>query len=90
MSSYSIQANNVSQSTPKLKKGNINIITAVSVYFAVGENPVATDRCSLMLAGDSRTLRMPVSCSRIAFLAVKESGPVSITELTGVKASCSI
>ena len=89
MASYSIQATNTSQTTPKIGRGTITIYPSVSVYFAVGENPVATANGALIMAGTSRTLRFPVSCSKIAFLAVDQPGAVSVVETTGVKASCS-
>ena len=89
MASYSIQATAVSQQTPKIGRGTITIYPSVSVYFAVGENPTATVNGAVIMAGTSRTLRLPVSCSKIAFLAVELPGAVSIVKDTGVKASCS-
>jgi len=89
MASYSISANNVSQTTPKLARGTVTISSDVTVYWTVGESPTATDRCALLSAGDSKTLRLPVSCSKIAVLAVNIPGTVNITEINGTKASCS-
>ena len=91
MASYSIQANDVSQTTPVLQKGPIRIETAVSVYWTVGENPVATDRCALLMAGQSRELRLPVKCSRIAVLAVSDPGYFTVIEQSGgASSSCSL
>ena len=89
MASYSLQANDVSQSTPKLPKGTISMISDVPVFWIVGENPTATDKCALLLAHDVRILKLPVGCSRIAILAVDVPGPISISEINGTKASCS-
>jgi len=90
MATYSIQANNVSQTTPVLQKGPIRIEAIVSVYWTVGENPTATDKCALLRAGQTRDLRLPVKCSRIAFLAVKEPGYVTVAEQNGgASSSCS-
>jgi hypothetical protein len=89
MASYSIEATSVSQQTPKIGRGTVTIYPSVSVFFAVGENPTATVNGAVIMAGASRTLRLPVSCSKIAFLAVDQQGTVSIVEDTGVKASCS-
>jgi hypothetical protein len=67
MASYNLQANDISQSTPKLQKGPVTL-----------------------RAGESRTLNLPVKCSRIAVLAVSTPGAVTIEEeIGGAKASCS-
>ena len=89
MASYSINANSVSQSTPVLARGPVTITAQASVFWCVGENPVADDRCALLRAGASLQLRIPVKCSRIAFLAVKDPGWVTVHEVNGTKASCS-
>jgi len=91
MASYSINANDVSQSTPVLQKGPISIHAQVAVYYIVGENPVANNKnCGLLMAGQTRNLRLPVKCSRVAVVAVKEPGYVTVTETGGgAKASCS-
>ena len=89
MASYSINANPVSQSTPVLARGPVTITAQVSVYWRVGENPVADNRCALVRAGATQTLRIPVKCSKIAFLAVDTPGWVTVHEVSGVKASCS-
>ena len=90
MATYSIQANDVSQTTPVLQKGPIRIEAAVSVYWTVGENPTATNKCALLMAGQTRDLRLPVKCSRIAFMAVKEPGYVTVSEQNGgASSSCS-
>jgi hypothetical protein len=89
MASYSINANSVSQSTPVLARGPVTITSQASVFWRVGENPVADNKCALLRAGTTQTLRIPVKCSRIAFLAVKDPGWVTVSELNGTKASCS-
>ncbi len=89
MASYSINANSVSQSTPVLARGPVTITAQVSVFWRVGENPVADNKCALLRAGTTQTLRIPVKCSKIAFLAVKDLGWVTVSELNGTKASCS-
>lgn len=90
MASYSIQANSTSQATPKLIRGKVLIVTQTSVYFKVGNDPVA-DRtgCALIPAGSTRELRLPTGCLQIAFIAVKDPGNVSIVEVNETKASCS-
>ena len=89
MASYSINANSVSQTTAVLARGPIIITADVSVYWRVGENPVADTNCAFVPAGKNLKIRIPVKCSKIAVLAVNESGWVSIRELNGTKASCS-
>lgn len=91
MATYSIQANEVSQSTPVLQKGPISIYAQVAVYYIIGENPTASAKnCGLLMAGQTRDLRLPVRCSRVAVVAVKEPGWVTVTEMGGgAKASCS-
>jgi hypothetical protein len=89
MASYSINAGSVSQSTPVLARGPVTITAQVSVFWRVGENPVADNKCALLRAGTSQELRIPVKCSRIAFLAVNTPGWVSVHEVNGTKASCS-
>lgn len=92
MASYNLQATDVSQSTPRLQKGPVTIRAYVSIYFKVGEDPVADTRtCALLRAGESRTLRLPVKCSSIAVIAVDEPGAVTVAEeIGGAKASCSV
>jgi len=90
MASYSINANSVSQATPVLQKGPIRIEAIVSVYWTVGENPTATDKCALLRAGQTRDLRLPVKCSRVAVLAVNDPGYVTVSEQNGgASSSCS-
>jgi hypothetical protein len=89
MASYSINAGSVSQSTPVLARGPVTITAQVSVFWRVGENPVADNKCALLRAGTSQELRIPVKCSKIAFLAVNTPGWVSVHEVNGTKASCS-
>ena len=89
MASYSINANSVSQTTPVLARGPVTIISEVSVYWRVGENPTADNKCALLRAGTRQEIRIPVKCSKIAFLAVREPGLVTVAEVNGVKASCS-
>jgi hypothetical protein len=89
MASYSINANLISQSTPVLARGPVTITAQVSVFWRVGENPIADNKCALLRAGTSQELRIPVKCSKIAFLAVNTPGWVSVHEVNGTKASCS-
>ena len=89
MASYSINANSVSQTTPVLARGPVTITATVNVFWRVGENPTADNRCALLRAGTTQTLRIPVKCSKIAFLAVDEPGWVTVIETNGTKASCS-
>ena len=89
MASYSINANSVSQTTPVLARGVVTITAQVSVYWRVGENPVADNKCALLRAGTSQELRIPVKCSKIALLAVNTSGWITVHEINGTKASCS-
>lgn len=90
MASYSIHANSVSQTTPVLARGLVIIAAQVSVFWRVGENPIADNRCALLRAGTSLQLRIPVKCSKIAFLAVKDPGYVTVSEQNGgASSSCS-
>lgn len=89
MASYSISANSVSQSTPVLARGSITINAQVAVYWRVGEDPIADKTCAFVPAGKTLTLRIPVKCSKIAFLAVNKTGWVTVHEINGTKASCS-
>jgi len=88
MASYSIQASDVSQTTPKLSRGQVSITSSVPIYWVVGENPIADSRCSIILAHDTRIIRLPVSCSKLAVLAVETPGTVSIVEINGIRSSC--
>ena len=90
MSAYSLNATNVSQQSPVLRKGIVRLYSSVAIYFMVGENPVVDPtKCALLRAGESREMRFPVKCSKIAVQAVGASGAVTITEQAGgVKASC--
>lgn len=92
MSAYSLTATNVSQQTPKLKKGIVKIYASVSVYWVVGEDPQANNKnCAVLRAGETIELRLPVKCSCIAVLAVNESGAVTIVEHNGgARSSCSL
>ena len=92
MPAYSIQAQTASsQQSPNLAKGPVRIVATVSVYWAVGENPVASRTgCAMLAAGKDLVLRMPVKCSRIAVLAVNNPGVVTvIEEFGGARSSCS-
>ena len=88
MASYNIQANLVSQSTPKLQRGEIKIIANVSVYFRIGDNPQADNRCAFIPAGTSRQIRLPTNCLRVAVQAVNSPGGVTIVEVSKAKSSC--
>ena len=92
MASYSLTATDVSQQSPKLKKGIIQVYTSVDIYWVVGEDPVANkDCCAVLRAGKSIELRLPVKCSRIAVLAVREFGAVTVIENNGgASSSCSL
>jgi hypothetical protein len=91
MAMYSFIANEVSQSTPVLQKGPVSIYAAVNIYFSVGENPVANrQNCALIRAGETKQLKLPVKCCKIAVLAVSESGTVTVSEISGgASSSCS-
>ena len=89
MASYSILATNTNQTTPVLARGPVTITATVNVYWRVGENPVADTKCALVRAGATQTLRIPVKCSKLAVLAVADSGWVTVHEINGTKASCS-
>jgi|FreactcultuFSWF8_1027224.scaffolds.fasta_scaffold04227_2 hypothetical protein len=91
MASFSIQANNQqSQATPVLARGRVLIVTQSSIYFRVGsDDPQANNSCAFIPAGESRELRLPTQCLKIAVLAVDQPGNVSIVEINGTKASCS-
>ena len=90
MTSFVINATNQSQATPVLRKGPIRIHASVSIYWRVGEQPVANNNCALLPAGQSIDLKLPVKCSKVAVLAVKDSGTVTVTETGGgASSSCS-
>ena len=91
MSAYSFTANSTSQQTPVLKKGPVKIFAAVPIYWCVGENPkINTNNSAMLAAGETREIRLPVKCSRIAIQAIKDPGVVTVTEISGgAKASCS-
>jgi hypothetical protein len=89
MSSYNIRANSISQSTPKLQRGEIKIVAEVSVYFRIGNDPAADDKCAFVPAGESRQIRLPTNCLRVAVQAVNTAGSVTIVEVSKAKASCS-
>jgi len=91
MASYSIQANDVSQPTPVLRKGPVTLHASVSVYFKIASDPAADSQsCALILAGQSRTINLPVKCLKIAVLAVDTHGSISIIEESGgASSSCS-
>ena len=92
MASYSINANSVSQSTPVLRKGPVTLHAGVSVYFKIASDPVADNQsCALLLAGQRRTINLPVKCLKIAVLAVDTHGAISIIEESGgASSSCSL
>ena len=89
MASYNIQASQHSQSTPKLQRGEIKIIADVSVYFRIGNDPIADNRCAFIPAGESRQIRLPTNCLQVAVQAVNQQGSVTIVEVSKTKASCS-
>lgn len=89
MASYNIQANNVSQSTPKLQRGEIKIISTVAIYFRIGNNPQADSKCAFIPAGESRQIRLPTNCLQAAVMAINKPGSVTIVEVNKTKSSCS-
>lgn len=89
MASYNIQADSTSKSTPKLQRGEIKISTEVSVYFRIGNDPVANSHCAFIPAGESRQIRLPTNCLQVAVQAVNAPGSVSVYEVSKAKASCS-
>lgn len=91
MTTYTIQANNESQSTPVLKRGRIQIYTTVPIYYMIAEWPeVDTKTCAVIPAGEFRDIVLKTKCNRIAVQAVKDSGTVTITEkYGGARSSCS-
>lgn len=92
MSSHSIKSNTDTSTTgAKLKKGLVKITTSTAVFWAIGENPVASrNGCALLPAGETLELQLPVNCSRLAVLAVSEPGSVTIAEVSKARASCSL
>ena len=89
MASFNLQADAVSRSTPKLARGEIRITAEVPVYYRIGNDPVANDRCAFIAAGKTLTVRLPTSCLQLAVLAVNTPGGVTVAEVNGTKASCS-
>jgi hypothetical protein len=91
MATYSLQATDVSQTTPVLRKGPVTLHAGVSVYFKIASDPVADkETCALLMAGQSRTVNLPVKCLKIAVLAVNGPGSVNIVEESGgASSSCS-
>lgn len=92
MSVYALTATHESQQSPVLNKGLVRITTSVSIYYAIGEMPIASsNNCAILNAGETKDIRFPVKCSKIAFLAVNQIGPLTILELPGgAKSSCSL
>jgi hypothetical protein len=90
MTSFVLNATSQSQPTPVLRKGPIRITATVSVYWKVGENPMANTNCALLKAGQSIDLVLPVKCSKVAVLAVNDWGTALVTETGGgASSSCS-
>lgn len=91
MASYSIKVSNVSQSSPVLAKGKVQLTTDVSVFYAIGTNPIAVPgKTSILRAGQKETLILPLDGYRIALIQVKEPGRASIVEQHGgASSSCS-
>lgn len=91
MPTYIINADNTSQSSPVLKKGKIKLYTDVTVYWAIGEKPIANKiNCAVLAAGESRELNLPVKCSKVAIMAADKAGIFTVTEVQGgARASCS-
>ena len=92
MASYSIPVNNSTSTTTDntLPKSTVQVSATVPVYYRVGsDNPQATAQCAVIQSGQTLTLRLPVKCLKIAFLAVNQPGYATIVEINGTKASCS-
>jgi len=90
MASYSVYAKlDESQTSPILVRGEIRISADVTVYYRIGENPIADSRCAVIRAGQSITTTLPSCGLKIAFLATNNSGHVSIVQVNKTKASCS-
>lgn len=91
MSAQSITTNTTTSTQgSKLKRGRVKIYASTSVFWAIGENPIASrDKCALLRAGETIELKIPVNCSRLAVLAATEPGFVTITEIAGARSSCS-
>ena len=92
MPAYSITSNTTTSTQgPKLKKGLVRIRTSTDIYWMIGENPTASKtNCAILRAGDTLELRLPVNCSKLSVLAIKEPGAVTIIDITGgARSSCS-
>lgn len=91
MASYSMKVSDVSQTSLVLAKGKVQLNTDVSIFYAIGVDPVAiAGKTSLLRAGQKETIVMPTAGYRIAVLQVKEPGRVSIIEQPGgASSSCS-
>ena len=91
MSSYSMKVSAVSQVSPPLAKGKVQLTTDVSIFYAIGADPIAIPgKTSLLRAGQKETLVLPANGYRIALVQVKEPGRVSIVEQPGgASSSCS-
>lgn len=86
-----MKVSNVSQSSPVLAKGKVQLTTDVSVFYAIGTNPIAVPgKTSILRAGQKETLILPSDGYRIALIQVKEPGRASIVEQPGgASSSCS-
>ena len=91
MASYAMKVSDVSQSSPVLTKGKIQLTSDVSVFYAIGVDPIAVvGKTSILRAGQKETLILPSDGYRIALIQVKEPGRVSIVEQHGgASSSCS-
>lgn len=91
MSSFVINANTKqSQATSVLRKGPIRIYTTTTIYWKVGENPVANSNCALLKADQVLELDLPTKCLKFAALALTTPGTVTVTETGGgASSSCS-
>lgn len=89
MASYSLSAGAISTATPKLQRGDIKIIASVTVYFRIGNDPVADNKCAFIPAGTERQIRLPTNCLQVAVLAVEAQGSVTVVEVNKTRASCS-
>ena len=89
MASYSISAGAISTATPKLQRGDIKIIADVTIYFRIGNLPVADNKCAFIPAGTERQIRLPTNCLQVAVQAVDRPGSVTVVEVNKTRASCS-
>lgn len=91
MASYSLRTTDASQQSPVLAKGKVQIRASAPIFWKIGENPTASRQgCAILPANQTLELVLPVNCSKLAVLAVKEPANVTVIESNGgARASCS-